>query len=305
MEINELLSQANGIKNETTPKANTALRVGTLFSDIVQYLEEHSSDTGGGTGEGGASTFAELEGNPLDNPALAQFLLARTLAIQFHSDLDTVSPAQLLKGKLQIIDVEVQDKIDGYSYEVRLNNTGAPWEKMADTAALQSWIDTQAVDFLWELRVIVRFKADEVGETSININYLTSFVESVIIDPPTGGGGGTQNSGPVVVQQDISGTVNIDLSQGTMFILTITGNVAEFGFSNEQLGAEYTFVMKNPGTNRIFSFKPGAFATPFKQLPILTNPTLNESGTSKDIITALCTEPGILDIVFTPNLEVV
>lgn len=170
MEINELKGQAEGIKNETTPQANTALRVGTLFSDIVEYLDANS-DTGGGTGEGGASTFAELSGDPLANSPLAQLLLARTLSIQFHSDLDTVSPAQLLKGKLQFDEVQVQAKIDSYSFEVRLNEVGAIWEKMEDIPALQTWVDAQADDFLWEMRVIVVFKSGEIGETSMNINY--------------------------------------------------------------------------------------------------------------------------------------
>jgi len=115
-------------------------------------------------------------------------------------------------------------------------------------------------------------------------------------------GGGS--SGRVVSSSNITGATTIDLTTGDMFILTLTGNVTSFNYSNEVVGKDYIFVFNQATTNKTFTWATGKYAFPFGNAPVLTNPTTNGTSTtsSKDIITGLCSEAGYLDIVYTPDL---
>lgn len=107
-----------------------------------------------------------------------------------------------------------------------------------------------------------------------------------------------------VVEQFISGSVTIDLSTGTMFKLTINGNVTNFTFTNEVVGRDYIFIFIKATVNYTFTWATGKYRFSFGTAPVLTDPTANGTTppTSKDIITALCSETGRLDIVMTPDL---
>jgi hypothetical protein len=116
--------------------------------------------------------------------------------------------------------------------------------------------------------------------------------------------GGTGGGGAVVSTQDISGSTSIDLSVADVFILTITADVTNFTFTNEVVGREYTFVFIKNTTNKAFTWATGKFFFGFGNAPVLTDPTTNGTApaTSKDIVTAISTESGKLDVVLTPNL---
>lgn len=107
-----------------------------------------------------------------------------------------------------------------------------------------------------------------------------------------------------VVTQNIAGAVSIDLSTGDMFILTLTANVTSFTFSNEIVGKEYIFVFLQDTTNKTIVWTAGKFAFPFGNAPALTNPTTNGTAPakSKDIVTAICSVAGRLEIAYTPDL---
>jgi hypothetical protein len=99
---------------------------------------------------------------------------------------------------------------------------------------------------------------------------------------------------------NVSGAVSIDLDTAEVFILTLTANITSFTFTNEKVGKQYIFVFKQGNTNYTITFTAAKFAFPFGNAPVLTSGlTLTYS---KDIITALCTEVGKLNIVFTPDL---
>lgn len=112
-------------------------------------------------------------------------------------------------------------------------------------------------------------------------------------------------SGRTVVTSNITGAVSIDLSTGGMFLLTLTGNVTSFTFTNEVVGKDYIFVFIQGTTHYTISWTAGKFSFPFGTAITLTDPTTN--GTSgpayaKDIVTGLCTESGKLNLVTTPDL---
>lgn len=107
-----------------------------------------------------------------------------------------------------------------------------------------------------------------------------------------------------VVTANISGAVNIDLSTGTYFILTLTADVTSFGFSNEEVGKQYLFKFKKDTTEKAFTWAAGKYRFPFGTAPSLTDPTTNGTVgvTSEDIVTAICSNAGRLDVVITPDL---
>lgn len=111
--------------------------------------------------------------------------------------------------------------------------------------------------------------------------------------------------GRVVSVQNISGAVNLDLSAGSLFILTITGNVTSFTFSNETLNKDYIFYFLKDTSNKTFTWATGKYRFPFGNAPTLTDPTTNGTAgpaRSVDVISAICAVSGRLDIVWTPNL---
>jgi hypothetical protein len=107
-----------------------------------------------------------------------------------------------------------------------------------------------------------------------------------------------------IVEQFITGSTSIDLSLGNMFILTLTGNVTNFTFTNEVIGRQYVFIFLKDTTNKTLTFQAGKYRFPFGNAPTLTDPTTNGTtpATSRDVITAICTTQGRLDMVFTPDL---
>lgn len=107
-----------------------------------------------------------------------------------------------------------------------------------------------------------------------------------------------------VIEQFVSGSVSLDLSQGNFFKLTLTGNVTGFTFTNEVIGRQYTFVIIKTLTDKTFTFTAGKYYFSFGTTPTLTNPTTNGSSParSEDILTAICRENGRLDVVITPNM---
>jgi hypothetical protein len=108
---------------------------------------------------------------------------------------------------------------------------------------------------------------------------------------------------PTVVTTNIAGNVTIDLSAGRMFILTLTGNVTSFSFSNEVVGREYIFVFKQEATSYTLTWAATKFAFPYGNIPLLTDRATSPGPVyAKDIVTALCTEAGVLDVVVSPDL---
>jgi hypothetical protein len=110
-----------------------------------------------------------------------------------------------------------------------------------------------------------------------------------------------------VVTDNISGAVSIDLSTGRIFILTVTADVTSFTFTNAVVGKTYVFVFIKLTTNKAFpesAWTADKFYFPFGNKPVLSDPTTNGSSPakSKDIITAMCSEAGYLDIIQTPDL---
>jgi hypothetical protein len=108
-----------------------------------------------------------------------------------------------------------------------------------------------------------------------------------------------------IYTQNISGVVTIDLSIAELFILTLTGNVTAFNYSNEIVGKDYVIIFKQDTTYKTLVWSTTRFEFPFNNAPILTDPTTNGTSgppRSKDIITLLCIEAGLLNVVFTPNM---
>lgn len=108
-----------------------------------------------------------------------------------------------------------------------------------------------------------------------------------------------------VVTSNITGSVTIDLSTGNMFILTLTGNVTSFSFSNEEVGREYVFIFLKDTSEKTLTWASGKYRFPFGNAPVLTNPTTNgTSGPARsvDIMTGLCHSSGRLSIVQSPDL---
>ena len=105
--------------------------------------------------------------------------------------------------------------------------------------------------------------------------------------------------------ENIAGDVVIDLSLGELFILTLTANVTSFSFVNEIVGMDYVLMFKQDTAYKTLTWEVGKFSFPFANAPTLTDPTANGTApaTSKDIVTALCTEAGKLEIVVTPDLQ--
>lgn len=108
-----------------------------------------------------------------------------------------------------------------------------------------------------------------------------------------------------VYTDNITGAVSIDLSTARVFILTLVGNVTSFTFTNEVVGKAYVFVFIQSTTAKTLTWTASKFRAPFGTMPILTDPTTNGTAgpaNSRDIITALCTTAGRLDLVLTPDL---
>ncbi|MBT1702969.1 hypothetical protein [Chryseosolibacter indicus] len=110
-----------------------------------------------------------------------------------------------------------------------------------------------------------------------------------------------QDENGKVVTANISGSVTIDLSTGRVFILTLTGNVTNFNFSNEVVGKAYTFIFKKDTTEKTISWTAGRYEYQNEIPPVLTTYALNGKTYSKDIITALCSSAGRLDLFEAPN----
>lgn len=102
------------------------------------------------------------------------------------------------------------------------------------------------------------------------------------------------------------GAQNIDLTGRAIIKFTQTGNIAAFDFSGEVVGRHYLFIIER-AANHSFLINAGRFYLPFGNTIALTDPTTNGSAPafSRDIITALCIEPGRLVLVpshnFLPN----
>jgi hypothetical protein len=107
-----------------------------------------------------------------------------------------------------------------------------------------------------------------------------------------------------VSSKNIGGSVLINLSTANMFLLTVTGNVTTFNYTGETVGKQYIFKFLKDTTEKTFTWASGRYRFPFGNAPVLTNPTTNGSNPvhSEDIVTALCTTFGRLDIVITPDL---
>jgi len=98
----------------------------------------------------------------------------------------------------------------------------------------------------------------------------------------------------------------INLTGQAIIKFTQTGNIAAFDFSGEVVGRHYLFIIERTA-NHSFLLNAGRFYLPFGHTIVLTDPTTNGSAPafSRDIITALCIEPGRLVLVpshnFLPN----
>jgi hypothetical protein len=107
----------------------------------------------------------------------------------------------------------------------------------------------------------------------------------------------------VVTNAAATGSISVDLSTGTTFIFTLTGNITNFTFTNEVVGKEYTFVFIQETTNRTISWASGKFSAPFNNLPVL-HTSLN-AGTPNyaiDIVSAKCYKTGKLALGHVSNL---
>jgi hypothetical protein len=104
------------------------------------------------------------------------------------------------------------------------------------------------------------------------------------------------------VSLTITGTANIDLSTGKTFLLTQSGNVTSFDFSNAVIGKTYTFIITRT-TNATFVFAAGKYRLPLGIAPTLTDPTTNGIGTAIDILTCVCNVAGRLDVVISPDFQ--
>ena len=128
--------------------------------------------------------------------------------------------------------------------------------------------------------------------------------DGYVLTSDASGIGSWQQVPRVVSTQDISGATSIDLSTADVFILTITANVTNFTFTNEIVGREYTFIFIKNTTDKTFTWATGKYYFGFGNTPTLTDPTTNGTApaTSKDVVTAISTEAGTLDVVITNNL---
>jgi hypothetical protein len=135
------------------------------------------------------------------------------------------------------------------------------------------------------------------GATNLQDPLTANFIPASKLGEAAGGGaGGGGGSVPAVVTANITGAVSINLAEGNVFILTLTGNVTSFTFTNEVVGSKYVFVFKKSTTNKTFTWAVGKFASQLGFLPILSDPTINTPTDCTDVIEAICLEAGYLTV---------
>jgi len=134
------------------------------------------------------------------------------------------------------------------------------------------------------------YASDFAKHSLVDKNYVTGLTSSISVNP-------------VVVTSGVTGSIIVDLSSGDVFILTLTGNTT-FNFTGETVGKQYIFKIIKDTTEKTFTWTAGRYRFPFGTAPLMTNPTTNGSDPahSEDIISAICTSTGRLDIVTTSNL---
>jgi hypothetical protein len=108
---------------------------------------------------------------------------------------------------------------------------------------------------------------------------------------------------PVALISGISSTYIIDLSQGELHTLLLSGNTT-LNYTGHTIGKTYTLIIKKETTNKTLSFTTGRYMFPFGTEPVTTDPTANGSSPAKsdDILTLLCVESARMAVVSTPNL---
>lgn len=113
-----------------------------------------------------------------------------------------------------------------------------------------------------------------------------------------------ESSNPIIVNQNISGSVTVDLSLGVHFKFILDANTT-LDFTNEVEGKQYTFEFIQLDSAKTLTWATGRYRFSFGNEPTLTDPTTNGSSPIKavDIVTCLCSTIGRLDIVVTPDMK--
>jgi hypothetical protein len=101
---------------------------------------------------------------------------------------------------------------------------------------------------------------------------------------------------------NLSGATTVNLSGKAIIKFTQTAAIADFNFSNEELGRHYIIVMDKT-VDSSFQFAAGRWSFPFGVTPIPTNPMSNGSSPAfaRDIWTAVCLEAGRLTLIPSNN----
>jgi len=105
---------------------------------------------------------------------------------------------------------------------------------------------------------------------------------------------------------NISGTPTIDLAGKAVVKFIQDAAITNFDFSSEVVGRHYIFIIER-SANHTFLLKAGRYYLPFRNAIALTDPTTNGTmpAFSRDIVTAICLEPGRLLLIpshnFLPN----
>ncbi|HRJ29624.1 MAG: hypothetical protein KF725_03715 [Cyclobacteriaceae bacterium] len=105
---------------------------------------------------------------------------------------------------------------------------------------------------------------------------------------------------------DVSGVPVINLAGKAIIKFTQSGSITNFDFTGVTVGRHYIFIIER-SANHTFLLKPGRYFLPFGNAIALTDPTTNGTmpAFSRDIVTAICLEPGRLLLIpshnFLPN----
>lgn len=102
---------------------------------------------------------------------------------------------------------------------------------------------------------------------------------------------------------DLFGVSLLDLTGKAIIRFRQTGNILDFNFTGEVVGKHYLFIIERT-VNYSFQLKAGRYYLPFGNALYLTDPTTNGTipAFSRDVISALCLEPGRLVLVPSHNL---
>lgn len=266
---NKSIYARNGDTNTPSIRYNETSNKWEFSNDGTTFAEL-------GSGSGGGGAWADLTGLPSDNTDLVSYVSDEITAavVGLFDDRGNYDPTGT----------------STYPASGGSGTAGAILKGDIWTISVDGTIDSIAVKIGDTVRALV----DTPGTISSNWSLLTH----------------AGSTSPVVVTQNITGATTIDCSTGDIFINTLTGNVTNFDHSNAVVGKTYVFKMIKDTSNKTITWAAGKWRFPFYNpsdtttAPGLTDPTTNGTSPahSEDIITAICTTSGKLDVVVTNNL---